>query len=39
MAIKDKNICTFDAINLTQKEFLMYLFKFNVLKSQLYENK
>ena len=33
---KDK-ICTFDACNLTQKEYLMYLFKYNILKDELYK--
>lgn len=33
---KDK-ICTFDACNLTQKEYLMYLFKYNILKNELYK--
>lgn len=33
-----EKICTFDACNLTPKEYLMYLFKYNVLKSELYES-
>lgn len=33
----DRGICTFDACNLTQKEYLMYLFKYNILKNELYK--
>lgn len=31
-----ENICTFDAINMTLKEYLMYLFKCQLLKEELY---
>ncbi len=29
MAHKGERICNFDAMNLTQREYLMYLFKYN----------
>lgn len=35
MKHKEK-ICTFDACNLTEKEYLMYLFKYNILQNELY---
>lgn len=35
LAHKGEFICTFDAMNLSQKEYLMYLFKYNVLFNQL----
>lgn len=37
LAHKDEHICTFDACNLTEDEFLMYLFKYNILKNELFE--
>lgn len=37
MAHKGERICTFDAFNLTEKEYLMYLFKLSILKKQNYE--
>lgn len=36
MAHKGEKICTFDASSLTQKEFLMYLFKYSLLKDEIY---
>lgn len=38
MAHQGGEICTFDAINLTQAEFMMYLLKYHDLKRRLYEN-
>lgn len=38
MAHPNEKICTFDACSLTQKEYLMYLFKYNQLKYEIYEN-
>lgn len=38
MAHKGQFICTFDAMNLTQKEYLMYLFKYNLLYNQLFNS-
>lgn len=35
IAHKGEKICTFDAMNLTQKEYLMYLFKYNKLQHEL----
>lgn len=35
MAHNGERICTFDAMNLTQKEYLMYLFKYNLLLKEL----
>lgn len=35
LAHKGEQICTFDACNLTEKEYLMYLFKYNMLKNEL----
>lgn len=35
LAHKGEKICTFDACNLTEKEYLMYLFKYNILKNEL----
>lgn len=35
MAHRGERICTFDANNLTEGEFLMYLFKYNLLKNEL----
>lgn len=35
IAHPNENMCTFDAMNLTQKEYLMYSFKFHLLKKQL----
>lgn len=32
-----EHICTFDAMNLDQREYLMYLFKFNILRNELYK--
>ncbi len=32
---KGINMCTFDACSLTQREYLMYLFKFNVLSAEI----
>lgn len=37
MAHNKEKICTFDASSLTQKEYLMYLFKYNKLQNELYE--
>jgi uncharacterized protein len=31
----NENICTFDSISITAKEYLMYLFKYSVLKEEL----
>lgn len=36
MANKGHKICTFDSFNLTEKEYLMYLFKYNILQKELY---
>lgn len=36
IAHQGEKICTFDASSLTQKEFLMYLFKYNLLKNEIY---
>lgn len=38
MAHNGEKICTFDAISLTQKEYLIYLFKYHQLQNALYEN-
>ncbi len=38
MAHKGERICTFDAMNLTQREYLMYLFKYNLLFNELYKS-
>lgn len=35
LAHKGENICTFDAINMNRKEFLMYAFKFRLLQNEL----
>ncbi len=35
LAHSNERICTFDAMNLTQKEYLMYLFKYNLLLNEL----
>ena len=35
MKHKNEFICTFDSMNLSQKEYLMYLFKYNILYNQL----
>lgn len=35
MAHKGEQICTFDAMNLTRKEYLMYLFKNSILEKEL----
>lgn len=35
LAHNGEKICTFDACNLTEKEYLMYLFKYNILKNEL----
>lgn len=35
MAHPKEKLCTFDAMNLTQKEYLMYIFKYNLLKNKL----
>lgn len=37
VAHKGEHICTFDACNLNEKEYLMYLFKYNLLKNKLYK--
>lgn len=34
----NEEICTFDAMNLDDKEYLLYLFKYNILYSQLFSN-
>lgn len=36
MAHKGKFICTFDAMNLSEKEYLMYLFKYQLLRNKLH---
>lgn len=36
LANKGVHICTFDSINLTDEEYLVYLFKYNLLRNQLY---
>lgn len=36
MAHKGQFICTFDAMNLSQKEYLMYLFKYNLLYNKVH---
>lgn len=36
MAHKGQFICTFDAMNLSQKEYLMYLFKYNILYNKIH---
>lgn len=36
MANRDTFICTFDSMNLDTKEYLMYLFKYNLLMNELY---
>ncbi len=36
MAHKGEHICTFDAFNLTQKEYLLYLYRYNLLYHNLY---
>lgn len=35
LAHSNERICTFDAMNLTRKEYLMYLFKYNLLLNEL----
>lgn len=35
LAHKGEKICTFDACNLTEKEYMMYLFKYNLLKNEI----
>lgn len=35
IAHKKKKICTFDAMNMSQKDYLIYLFKFNYLLKEL----
>lgn len=37
LLVHKEKICTFDACNLTPKEYLMYLFKYNILRHELYE--
>ncbi len=37
MAHHGEKICTFDACSLTQKEYLMYLFKYNQLLNEIYK--
>lgn len=37
IAHKGEHICTFDAMNLEQSEYLMYLFKYNILQDELYK--
>lgn len=39
LAHKGEKICTFDASSLTQKEYLMYLFKYSQLKHELFDIK
>ena len=36
MAHPNEKICTFDACNLSEKEYLMYLFKYNLLYKEIY---
>lgn len=38
IANKGKHICTFDAMNMTTKEFLLYSFKYHLLKQKLTSN-
>ena len=33
---KGEHICTFDAINMDMKEFLVYLCKYNLLQNELF---
>lgn len=35
LAHQGEHICTFDAFNLTRKEYLMYLFKYNILQNEI----
>lgn len=35
IAHDEEKICTFDSCNLSQKEYLLYLFKYNILKKEL----
>ena len=35
MAHANEKICTFDAFNLNEKEYLMYLFKVQLLQKEL----
>ena len=35
MANNGAKICTFDACNLTEEEYLMYLFKYQLLQKEL----
>lgn len=35
LAYKGKFICTFDAMNMDAKEYLMYSFKYHLLKEEL----
>ena len=35
LAHKGEHICTFEAINLTNKEYMVYLFKYHLLRNQL----
>lgn len=37
MAHKGKFICTFDSMNLDEKEYLVYLFKYNMLLKEIYK--
>lgn len=37
IAYNNEKICTFDAMNLTRKEYLMYSFKYHLLKKELAE--
>lgn len=37
LAHRGEHVCTFDAMNLDQREYLMYLFKYNILQNELYK--
>lgn len=39
MLYKDKFICTFDAMNLNAKEYLIYLFKCHLVRNEIYNPK
>lgn len=38
MAHKGERICTFDAMNMGNKEFLMYIFKYQLIQKEIWNS-
>lgn len=38
MAHKGERICTFDAMNMDNKEFLMYIFKYQLIQKEIWNS-